>query len=302
MRIGIFGATVNDGTIDQVIGEVRDAEAGGFSSYWASQIFGHDALTALALAGREVPRIELGTSVVPTFPRHPMALAEQALTVNAACGGRLCLGIGLSHQVVIESMMGLSFDKPVRHLRDYLSVLMPLLHDGKVSYDGDAYRTRTPRSRSTAPRLPTSSWPPSGRSCSPSPDASPTGRSPGASGPTRFATSRCRRSRPPRRPPAGPNRGSSPRSRSPSPPTRRPLASAPRRRSRSTASCRPTAPCSTGRVSRDRPTWPSSARSSRWPTASPRSRRWVSPTSRPPRSAPRPTSARLTRAVLRQLL
>ena len=140
MRIGIFGAAVNEGTIDQVIGEARDAEAGGFSSYWAPQIFGHDALTALALAGREVPRIELGTSVVPTFPRHPIALAQQALTVNAACGGRLCLGIGLSHQVVIEAMMGLSYDKPVRHLRDYLSVLMPLLHDGTVSYDGDAYR------------------------------------------------------------------------------------------------------------------------------------------------------------------
>jgi F420-dependent oxidoreductase-like protein len=142
MRIGILGAAVNDGTIDQVIGEARGAEAGGFSSYWASQIFGHDALTALALAGREVPRIELGTSVVPTFPRHPIALAQQALTVNAACGGRLCLGIGLSHQVVIEAMMGLSYDKPVRHLRDYLSVLMPLLHDGKVSYDGDAYRAQ----------------------------------------------------------------------------------------------------------------------------------------------------------------
>ena len=73
MRIGIFGFAVNDGTIDQVIGEARSAEAGGFSSYWAPQIFGHDALTALALAGREVPRIELGTSVVPTFPRHPIA-------------------------------------------------------------------------------------------------------------------------------------------------------------------------------------------------------------------------------------
>ena len=142
MRIGIFGTAVNDGTIEQVIGEARGAEASGFSSYWAPQIFGHDALTVLALAGREVPRIELGTSVVPTFPRHPMALAQQALTVNAACDGRLCLGIGLSHQVVIESMMGLSFDKPVRHLRDYLSVLMPLLHDGKVSYDGDAYRAQ----------------------------------------------------------------------------------------------------------------------------------------------------------------
>jgi 5,10-methylenetetrahydromethanopterin reductase len=142
MRIGIFGTTVNEGTVDQVVDEARRAEAGGFSSYWASQIFGHDALTVLALAGREVPRIELGTSVVPTFPRHPMVLAQQALTVNAACGGRLCLGIGLSHQVVIEAMMGLSFDKPVRHLRDYLSVLMPLLHDQKVSYEGDAYRAQ----------------------------------------------------------------------------------------------------------------------------------------------------------------
>ena len=73
-----------------------------------------------------MPRIELGTSVVPTYPRHPMMLAQQALTVNAASGGRLCLGIGLSHQIVIESMMGMSFDKPVRHLREYLAVLGPL--------------------------------------------------------------------------------------------------------------------------------------------------------------------------------
>ena len=70
-----------------------------------------------------MPRIELGTSVVPTYPRHPMMLAQQALTVNAASGGRLCLGIGLSHQIVIESMLGMSFDKPVRHLREYLTVL-----------------------------------------------------------------------------------------------------------------------------------------------------------------------------------
>jgi 5,10-methylenetetrahydromethanopterin reductase len=141
MRIGIFGSTVNDGTIEQVVAEVRGAEADGFASYWAPQIFGHDALTVLAIAGREVPRIELGTSVVPTFPRHPQVLAQQALTVNAACEGRLCLGIGLSHQVVIEAMLGLSFDKPVRHLRDYLGVLMPLLREQRVDYDGEAYRT-----------------------------------------------------------------------------------------------------------------------------------------------------------------
>ncbi len=139
MRIGFFGGTINDGTVDDLVAEVKMAEADGFDSYWAPQIFGHDALTALAVAGREVPRIELGTSVVPTFPRHPMMLAQQALTVNAACEGRLTLGIGLSHKVVIEQLMGMSFDKPVRHLRDYLSILGPLSRQEPINYSGEMY-------------------------------------------------------------------------------------------------------------------------------------------------------------------
>lgn len=140
MRIGIFGGTTNDGTIDAIVAEARRAEADGFASYWAPQIFGHDALTALAVVGREVPRIELGTSVVPTYPRHPMMLAQQALTVNAAASGRLCLGIGLSHQMVVEGMWGMSFDKPVRHMREYLEVMMPLLEGRPVSHSGEAFR------------------------------------------------------------------------------------------------------------------------------------------------------------------
>jgi 5,10-methylenetetrahydromethanopterin reductase len=140
MRIGLFGNRINDGTVDDVVEEARRAEADGFATYWASQIFGHDALTALAVVGREVSRIELGTSVVPTYPRHPMALAQQALTVNAASGGRLCLGIGLSHQIVIETMLGMSFAKPVRHLREYLSVLGSFSRGESVSYDGEDYR------------------------------------------------------------------------------------------------------------------------------------------------------------------
>ena len=122
-----------------MVAEARRAEADGFASYWAPQIFGHDALTALAVIGREVPRIELGTSVVPTYPRHPMMMAQQALTVNAAAGGRLCLGIGLSHQIVVESMWGMSFDKPVRHMREYLEVMMPLLEGKPVSHSGEAF-------------------------------------------------------------------------------------------------------------------------------------------------------------------
>ncbi len=140
MRIGIFSGTTNDGTLDQLIAEARAAEADGFAGFWVSQIFGHDALTALAVIGREVPRIELGTGVVPTYPRHPMMLAQQALTVNAAAGGRLALGIGLSHKVVIENMLGMSYDKPVRHLREYLSVLMPLVEGNPVGFVGEDFK------------------------------------------------------------------------------------------------------------------------------------------------------------------
>jgi F420-dependent oxidoreductase-like protein len=140
MRIGIFGGAANDGTLDAMVAEARKAEEDGFASYWAPQIFGHDALTALAVIGREVPRIELGTSVVPTYPRHPMMMAQQALTVNAAASGRLCLGIGLSHQIVVESMWGLSFDKPVRHMREYLEVMMPLLEGRSVAHAGEEFK------------------------------------------------------------------------------------------------------------------------------------------------------------------
>jgi F420-dependent oxidoreductase-like protein len=136
MNIGIFSST-QDTTIEGFVAEARQAERDGFHSYWMSQIFGADALTVLAVVGREVPRIELGTSVVPTYPRHPMMLAQQALTTNAAATGRLCLGIGLSHQVVIEGMLGMSFDKPVRHMREYLSILMPLIESRQVSFAGE---------------------------------------------------------------------------------------------------------------------------------------------------------------------
>jgi 5,10-methylenetetrahydromethanopterin reductase len=140
MRISIFSGSTNDGTLDQLVDEARAAENDGFAGFWVSQIFGHDALTALAVIGREVPRIELGTGVVPTYPRHPMMLAQQALTVNAAANGRLALGIGLSHKIVIENMLGMSYDKPVRHLREYLGVLMPLVEGKPVGLEGEFYR------------------------------------------------------------------------------------------------------------------------------------------------------------------
>jgi F420-dependent oxidoreductase-like protein len=123
------------------IGHLRDqittAAADGFASGWLANIFGVDALTALAAAGQGVDGFELGTAVVPTYPRHPITMAQQALTVQAALEGRLALGIGLSHQVVIEGMFGYSFDKPARHMREYLEVLVPLLREGTASFSGE---------------------------------------------------------------------------------------------------------------------------------------------------------------------
>jgi F420-dependent oxidoreductase-like protein len=137
VKLGVIDTTAT--SIDGAVERVRTARDDGFDTFWMAQIFGLDALTALAVAGREVDGITLGTAVVPTFPRHPMMLAQQALTTNAACGGNFVLGIGLSHQIVIESMFGLSFDKPFRHMREYLSVLAPLIRDKTVAYSGETY-------------------------------------------------------------------------------------------------------------------------------------------------------------------
>jgi len=134
MRIGtlIWGST-----IDEIVANVEMARQVGYQSAWLTDGSGMDPLTALAVVGREVPGIELGTAVVRTFPRHPMELAQQALTVNAMLKGRLTLGIGPSHRPAIEGAWGLSFEHPVRHVREYLSVLGPLLEHGAVSFDGD---------------------------------------------------------------------------------------------------------------------------------------------------------------------
>jgi len=152
MKIGIFGGDTAGRTIDDVVADARAAEADGFVSYALPQIFALDAMGVLAIVGREVPRISLVTGVVPTYGRHPLTMAQQALTVQAASGGRFVLGIGLSHQLVIENMFGLSFEKPVRHMREYLSVLMPLIHEGKASFKGETISTDV--SVGVEPRMP----------------------------------------------------------------------------------------------------------------------------------------------------
>ena len=118
------------------------AEEAGFASAWLPQVGTVDALMALALAGANTSTIELGTAVVPTYPRHPTAMAQQALTVQDATNNRLALGIGLSHKFFIEDSLGLDYSKPIPHTRDYLTILNGLLDGDVVKHSGDEYQVK----------------------------------------------------------------------------------------------------------------------------------------------------------------
>ena len=144
MKIGIFVSdTGGERTgVHELQRRARWVEEQGFTSAWVPHIpWSLDALTALVLAAEVTERIELGTAVVPTYPRHPLAMAQQALSVQAASGGRLALGIGPSHPVVIENMHGLSYDRPFSNTREYVEVLTrAFAGPGQVHYEGEEYR------------------------------------------------------------------------------------------------------------------------------------------------------------------
>jgi 5,10-methylenetetrahydromethanopterin reductase len=142
MRIGLYISASADTPIDTVLDHFARAEKRGLHTAWAGQMFDFDALTLLALASTRTRRIELGSWVVPTYPRHPSALAHQALTVQAASGGRLVLGLGVSHAAVVEKRLGLDYSKPLRHMQEYLEVLRPLLAGQEVSHVGDEFRVK----------------------------------------------------------------------------------------------------------------------------------------------------------------
>lgn len=129
-----------DASVEALVAPYRQLEADGFASGWIGNHLNHDAMTVCALAGQATSTLELGTAVVPTYPRHPMVMAQQALTTNMACGGRFTLGLGLSHKFIVEGWQGLRWATPVRHLREYLQVLNALLDGEQIDHDGEEYR------------------------------------------------------------------------------------------------------------------------------------------------------------------
>ncbi len=144
MRLGIFIGDASGLRTDvpALLANAREAEQLGFATGWLPHIpWSLDALIAVALAGQVTSRIELGTAVVPTYPRHPITMAQQALSAQAAAGGRAVLGVGPSHPVVIEGMHGLAYLKPAHHTREYVEVLKAAFSGtGHVSHQGEFFQ------------------------------------------------------------------------------------------------------------------------------------------------------------------
>lgn len=143
------GRSPLDATLDKLT-SLRDE---GFRRVWMAQLpYDPDLLTILAVAFREIDTIEVASGVIPIQVQHPTQLAQRALTLNAIAGGRFTLGIGLSHRMVTEGVWGISYDKPVRQMREYLDALLPLLAGEPADASGDFWTTRGSLKVPGAPR------------------------------------------------------------------------------------------------------------------------------------------------------
>lgn len=150
MRVGLMVGSDRErprpDRLSGLLGDVGAAERAGFSSFWFPQVPGYlDALTVLAVLGQATQRIELGTAVVPVQTRHPLAMAQQALTTQVACGGRFALGLGASHHWIVTDQLGLPYERPAALVRDYLAVLdEAFAGPGQVDVANDAYCVHSP--------------------------------------------------------------------------------------------------------------------------------------------------------------
>ncbi|EFC82295.1 TIGR03564 family F420-dependent LLM class oxidoreductase [Parafrankia sp. EUN1f] len=141
MRIGLTGGA---STPDKIVKQARQAEQDGFHALWYASVVTGDPLVAMALAGRETSRIELGTAVLQTYPCHPLLQANRAASVVATMGRPgFTLGIGPSHESVVRDAYGMSYDHPGRSTEEYLTILGPLLRGEDVDFQGQDWSTHS---------------------------------------------------------------------------------------------------------------------------------------------------------------
>ena len=135
------GLVLPRGSAADLVTATRQAETRGVGTVWTTVGgAGADPLTAYAAAGAATERVSLGTAITPTYPRHPITLAAQAIALNDLAPGRIRLGIGPSHRPTIEGSFGIPMGKPLAHLREYLTILRALLWDGAVAFSGEYYQ------------------------------------------------------------------------------------------------------------------------------------------------------------------
>ena len=136
-RIGLI---VNGANAAAVIKTIAAAETAGVQQIWMTNTpWFPDVLTILAAAAIKTSIVRLGTAIIPTYPRHPIVLAQELLALHDIAPGRLRLGIGPSHRSIVEDMYGLSQTTPLIHLREYVKVLHSILIDGKVDHHGEFF-------------------------------------------------------------------------------------------------------------------------------------------------------------------
>ncbi|MSQ35941.1 MAG: LLM class flavin-dependent oxidoreductase [Dehalococcoidia bacterium] len=135
---GRVGVVINAFTAAEAVDRIAQAEAAGVPHAWMTTGgVGPDALTIFAAAAMRTERITLGTCIIPTWPRHPIAIAQQIVALESFASGRIRLGIGPSHEPSMTSMFGVQWRKPLTQLREYLQVLRALLHEGAVDFVGE---------------------------------------------------------------------------------------------------------------------------------------------------------------------
>lgn len=145
MTVGVaLNATDPDNQIDATVRLAKEAAAAGLRSAWFGQTFGADSPQLAAIVGREVPTLQVGTSAIPVFGRHPLTVAGQALTAQAATHGRYHLGLALGAEFLVEGGFGIPFERPVARLREFLTALRQLTETGAADFEGELLTARTP--------------------------------------------------------------------------------------------------------------------------------------------------------------
>ena len=152
MKISVLSTETAD--LGRVVELAQRCEAAGLHGLWLGTALGFDPLVALAAVAARTTALQLGTAIVPTWPRHPIATAQQGATLDVVCAGRFRLGVGPSHEPAVTGVYGLEFSDPVGHTREYVEIVRALLADGRVRHVGRHYRVRASLTISGAGRPP----------------------------------------------------------------------------------------------------------------------------------------------------